>query len=143
MRKLTPNGLRRLTHRESVITLDRNTQSEPIFVDFRLAIVSQVSKTPSLWLSTRDRTMASTASSSSGGTSHLPPDVDRLLSVKEVGQWLGVAPITVRRYVASGNLPKPIVFRGSGGHPQTHRWRQSAIERFVEARERGSDGSES
>ena len=86
--------------------------------------------------------MASTASSAPV-TSHLPPDVDLLLSVKEVGHWLGVAPSTVRRYVASGDLPKPIVLGGSGGHPQTHRWRRSAIEGFVEARERGSDGSES
>lgn len=76
-------------------------------------------------------------------TPHLPPDGDRLLSVRELAHWLGVAPSTVRRYVASGDLPKPIVLGGSGGHPQTHRWRRSAIERFVDALERGPDGSES
>ena len=75
--------------------------------------------------------------------SRLPPDVDRLLSVREVARWLGVAPSTVRRYVASGDLPSPIVLGGSGGHAQTHRWRQSAIEGVVDALERGHDGSES
>ncbi|OGY23512.1 MAG: hypothetical protein A2172_04870 [Candidatus Woykebacteria bacterium RBG_13_40_15] len=37
-------------------------------------------------------------------TAHLPPDLDRLLSVREVANKLGIAPITVLRHIRSGDL---------------------------------------
>ena len=53
------------------------------------------------------------------------PQADPLIGIRQVGDWLGISPSTIRRLVASGAFPAPILIG------QQLRWRTSTIERYV------------
>lgn len=58
----------------------------------------------------------------------------KLLSIREVGQVLGVSPATAHRLVTSGALPSLVI--RSGRRKKLHRVRQEALNQWVAARER-------
>ena len=53
------------------------------------------------------------------------PHADPLLGIRQVGDWLGVSPSTIRRKVALGTFPAPILIG------RQLRWRTSTIERYI------------
>ena len=56
----------------------------------------------------------------------VPGGCDPLLTIAEVGAWLGLSKSTVRRMVKRGQLPAGMRIGG-----QQHRWRKSTIERYI------------
>ena len=54
---------------------------------------------------------------------------DRLIGIRTVSGWIGVSPSTIRRLVAAGDFPRPLVIGAQ------HRWRTSVIAQYVHERE--------
>ena len=63
------------------------------------------------------------------------PSTDRLIGIRDVSDWLGVSPSTIRRLVAAGAFPAPLLI----GHQ--HRWRPSDVAAYVDRKRRGRGGT--
>jgi prophage regulatory protein len=48
--------------------------------------------------------------------------IDKYVNVKEIAEWLGVAEVTLWRWIADGKFPKPVKLGRSS------RWRTSTVE---------------
>lgn len=73
-----------------------------------------------------------------GAVDWLARTMDRLYTVKEAAEFLRCSARTVRRIIATGELPAVPLRVGAGVRRQPVSWRirESAIERFLRARER-------
>jgi prophage regulatory protein len=47
--------------------------------------------------------------------------IDKYVNVKEIAEWLGVAEVTLWRWIADGKFPKPVKLGRSS------RWRTSTV----------------
>ena len=65
----------------------------------------------------------------------LIPEADRLLTSKQVADWLGITVKTVLVWTLAGDLPGAIEI--SRGARTTRRWRHPTIKRFLKDREAG------
>lgn len=59
--------------------------------------------------------------------------LDRFWNIVQVADYLTVTETTVRRWVAAGQFPEPVLFG-----PRSRRWRESTVLAWVEARAKAS-----
>ena len=57
------------------------------------------------------------------------PSTDRLIGIRAVSDWIALSRTTVRRHVAAGIFPAPLVIG------KVHRWRTSVVARWIHERE--------
>lgn len=66
-----------------------------------------------------------------------PPPEHRLISIRQISVWLGVAERTIYEWIKDKKFPEPIVMGQSEHHLATRRWYFQEVHDWLHGRPRG------